>query len=164
MANEQVQNQLQATSRASEVFPVYVEAFDSGKPEYIIVSEKRTTSDGAQQGNQRMRVPPNVRVYVGSKLWERRGETSNGLEYVGVVSDVDKNRHHPLKIYYSELDVSNPPTDAELDAGLGPVPAAPTVQDKAACYFINDNGAGTNYFLVISDGTKWVTFTGTIAT
>jgi hypothetical protein len=48
-------------------------------------------------------------------------------------------------------DVSNPPTDAELDSAIG------TPADKGAGYkaIVDDNGAGANVYLVVSDGTNW---------
>lgn len=51
-------------------------------------------------------------------------------------------------------DVSNPPTDAELDTAFG-TPA--TVGN--AMGILDDNGAGTNIYLCISDGTNWFTVT-----
>lgn len=51
----------------------------------------------------------------------------------------------------SSANVSNPPTDAELDSAFG-TPAA--VGDGFAAT-INDNGADTAQWLVISNGTSW---------
>ncbi len=56
-------------------------------------------------------------------------------------------------------DVSNPPTDAELDAAFG---TPPTV-GKGWYRYINDNGAGGNFYKVVSDSTNWWVFTGTKA-
>lgn len=53
-------------------------------------------------------------------------------------------------IIRSTANVSNPPTDAELDAAFG---APSEFYDVAV---INDNGAGTLYWLVVSDGTSWL--------
>lgn len=61
---------------------------------------------------------------------------------------------------HSTADVSNPPTDAELDAEFG-TPATVGAGFRAT---IDDNGAGTNHYLVWSDGTNWIIHTGTIAT
>ena len=48
-------------------------------------------------------------------------------------------------------NVSNPPTDAELDSAFG-TPATVGTGFYAA---VNDNNAGTNVYLVLSDGTSW---------
>ena len=48
-------------------------------------------------------------------------------------------------------NVSNPPTDAELDSAFG-TPATVGAGFHAA---VNDNGAGTNVYLVLSDGSNW---------
>ena len=45
-------------------------------------------------------------------------------------------------------DVSNPPTDAELDGAIGTPTAGRMV-------YINDANGGANEYLVIGDGTKW---------
>ena len=54
-------------------------------------------------------------------------------------------------------DMSNPPTDAELDAAFG----IPSVVQAGFRRFIDDNNAGANFYEVISDGTNWwvTTFT-----
>jgi hypothetical protein len=57
-------------------------------------------------------------------------------------------------------DVSNPPTDAELDAIFG-------TPDEAGAGFtalVNDNSAGSNEYLVWSDGSAWWYASGTKAT
>lgn len=61
---------------------------------------------------------------------------------------------------HSTADVSNPPTDAELDSVFG-TPAAVGAGFLAG---IDDNGADTNFYLVYSTGTSWVVFTGAKAT
>jgi len=48
-------------------------------------------------------------------------------------------------------DVSNPPTDAELEAAIG-TPAAVGVGYVA---LLDDNGAGNAMYLIASDGTNW---------
>lgn len=60
---------------------------------------------------------------------------------------------------HSTVDVSNPPTDAELDSAFG-TPAAVGAGFLAG---IDDNGGGVNVYLVYSTGAVWVVFTGTIA-
>lgn len=56
-------------------------------------------------------------------------------------------------------DVSNPPTDAELDSIYG----TPATVGSGFTGFIDDNGAGTNVYQVVSDGTDWWIFAGTKA-
>lgn len=51
----------------------------------------------------------------------------------------------------STANVSNPPTDAELDSALG-TPAS--VGAGYQC-LLDDNGADTNVYLVVSNGTSW---------
>lgn len=60
---------------------------------------------------------------------------------------------------FSTANVSNPPTEAQLTAVFG----SPATVGKGFYAFIDDNGAHTNEYLVCSDGTKWVIFSGTIA-
>lgn len=60
----------------------------------------------------------------------------------------------------STANVSNPPTDAELDSALG-TPAA--VGAGYQC-LLDDGGADTNVYLVVSNGTSWWTTALTKAT
>ncbi len=48
-------------------------------------------------------------------------------------------------------NVSNPPTDAELDSAIG----TPSTVGAGYLALLDDNGAGTNVYLVASDGTNW---------
>jgi hypothetical protein len=54
-------------------------------------------------------------------------------------------------------DVTNPPTDAEIDAAIGTPAAAGT----GYMAFLDDNGAGANFYLIASNGTNWWSFPGT---
>lgn len=65
----------------------------------------------------------------------------------------------PRKIVVKTDDVSNPPTDAELDAAFG----TPAAVGSGWSVFIDDGGGGSNFYLVASDGTNWWIFTGTVA-
>lgn len=56
-------------------------------------------------------------------------------------------------------DVSNPPTDAELDAIFG----TPAAVGAGFTAYINDAGLGSNFYQIVSDGTNWWIFTGTVA-
>ena len=52
---------------------------------------------------------------------------------------------------FSDADVSDPPTDAEIDAIFG----TPSTVDKNFIGIIDDNGADTKVWLCISTGTSW---------
>lgn len=54
-------------------------------------------------------------------------------------------------IAYSTADVSNPPTDAELDSAFG----APATLPVPFAAIVNDNNADTAMWLVASNGTSW---------
>lgn len=60
----------------------------------------------------------------------------------------------------STANVTNPPTDAELDSAFGTGASAGT----GFIGTLNDNGSGTAAFLVFSDGTNWWYLAGTKAT
>lgn len=59
----------------------------------------------------------------------------------------------------STANVSNPPTAAELN-GLFTSPAAVGAGFEI---FIDDNGSGTDFYRIVSDGSNWWIFTGTKA-
>jgi hypothetical protein len=63
-------------------------------------------------------------------------------------------------ISLAENNVSNPPTLAQLTSIFG----TPAAVGKGFTAYINDNGAGTNFYLIASDGTNWWIFSGTKAT
>ena len=56
-----------------------------------------------------------------------------------------------VKIKLSTADVSNPPTDAELDSEFG----TPATVGAGYLALLDDNAGGANVYLVISDGTNW---------
>jgi hypothetical protein len=60
----------------------------------------------------------------------------------------------------STANVSNPPTDAELDSAFG----APATVGAGFIGTLDDAGGGANFYLVASDGSNWWHFTGTKAT
>lgn len=60
---------------------------------------------------------------------------------------------------YSEDNVTNPPTDAELDSAFG----TPSALGSGWTGILNDNGGGTNEYLCWTDGTNWFYVTGTLA-
>jgi len=61
---------------------------------------------------------------------------------------------------FSTADVSNPPTDAELDTLF----TSPSTVGVDFVAFIDDNGAGANFYQIKSDGTNWWINTFTKAT
>ena len=64
-----------------------------------------------------------------------------------------------LGTLYSTANVSNPPTDAELDAIYG----TPAAMGAGFSFHLDDAGGGINFYYVVSDGTNWFYFTGTKA-
>lgn len=56
-----------------------------------------------------------------------------------------------LEAPYSEADVANPPTDANLDNTFG----APATVGAGFMAVVNDAGGGANFWLCASDGTNW---------
>jgi len=61
---------------------------------------------------------------------------------------------------HSTVDVTNPPTDTELDTAFG----EPATVGAGFIATLDDNGAGANSYTVWSDGTNWWYSTGTKAT
>lgn len=57
-------------------------------------------------------------------------------------------------------NVSNPPSDAELDAALG----APSADKVGKFWLVDDNNANTNLYLVSTNGTSWFYLAMTKAT
>lgn len=56
-------------------------------------------------------------------------------------------------IHHSTIDISRPPTDAELDAAFG----TPAEVGAGYMVIITDDGSPTGpWFLVVSDGTSWL--------
>jgi hypothetical protein len=77
------------------------------------------------------------------------------------ISESFGHLHNEYKLVTETIyltDVSNPPTDAELDAAFG----TPATVGKRS-FYIDDAGGGTNFYKIISDGTSWWIFTGTKA-
>lgn len=55
------------------------------------------------------------------------------------------------RVRVSTANVSNPPTDAELDSEFG----TPATVGAGFQAIIDDNGAGANFYVVYSDGANW---------
>lgn len=60
-------------------------------------------------------------------------------------------RSGTLQLKYYTFSGSNPPTDAQLDAGVG----TPASMGKGFTAYWNNNNAGTSVYLLSSDGTNW---------
>jgi hypothetical protein len=56
-----------------------------------------------------------------------------------------------IRTKHSTADVSNPPTDAELDSAFG----TPATVGAGFLGTLDDNGAGSNVYFVFSDGSNW---------
>ncbi len=82
------------------------------------------------------------------KLWIR---TQHGVKRVLFEGDVTTLLTN---------DVSNPPTLSELNIILG---SASSVENGYTIY-IDDNGAGSNFYQIVSDGSNWWIFSGSKAT
>lgn len=70
------------------------------------------------------------------------------------------NHSAGLRTKVSTANVSNPPTDAELDSALG----APATLGAGFMAIVDDNDAHTNEYLVWTDGTTWFHVAGTLST
>lgn len=75
------------------------------------------------------------------------------------IQSIDNYRNGVPSDGYSTANVSNPPTDAELDALFGTA----AVAGAGFRVIINDNNADTNVYSVWSDGTSWFYTLGTKA-
>lgn len=67
-----------------------------------------------------------------------------------LIGDVARFQAFESGVVQSTLNVSNPPTDAELTAEFG------NAADNRDVIVINDNGAGANYWLITSEGSAWL--------
>jgi len=56
-----------------------------------------------------------------------------------------------LELQVDTSNVSNPPTDAQLDTAFG----TPATVGTGFTALLDDNGDGNNVYLVASDGTNW---------
>lgn len=79
---------------------------------------------------------------------------SNFLPVVRQLNKIERTMsstpHPEVGQIRSTLDVSNPPTAAELTGEFG------AVGEFRDIVIINDNGGGANYWLVFSDGADWL--------
>jgi hypothetical protein len=56
-----------------------------------------------------------------------------------------------LRTEVSTDNTANPPTDAELDTAFG----TPAAVGSGFLAILDDNGAGNNVYLIVSDGSNW---------
>jgi len=95
------------------------------------------------------------RLYPRTDGWYDQDDTAE-------VKLSDANHNHDtngVRTLHSTADVSNPPTDAELDAEFG----TPATVGAGFIATIDDNGADANFYMVWSTGASWVIHTGTKA-
>lgn len=85
--------------------------------------------------------------------------SNNGGDRVVVAQSGIVNIAAGVRTKISTANVSNPPTDAELDSAFG----TPATVGSGFYAFVNDNNGGTNEYCVWSDGTNWFYTTGTKA-
>lgn len=95
-------------------------------------------------------------VYLFYGQAEVREDTTRNDLYREIETRVGKIEGLPL----STANVSNPPTDAELDAAFG----TPAQVGAGFVSLVDDNGAGTAGYVVWSDGANWWYVGGTKAT
>jgi len=86
-------------------------------------------------------------------------ENSDGSHSTSIKNGGTMEHSGDIKQKVYTDDVSNPPTDAELDAIYG----TPATVGAGYTSYIDDNGGGTNFYQIISDGTNWFILTGTKA-
>jgi NACalpha-BTF3-like transcription factor len=75
------------------------------------------------------------------------------------VVDTDDIAFARSGIKHSAANVTNPPTDAELDTAFG----TPAVAGAGFIGTLDDNGGGANFYFVASDGANWWYVAGTKA-
>jgi hypothetical protein len=123
------------------------------------------TDDGLATGSVRLAIRSNnsgtmlisgaegSRVNVSSSQFRILISTADTALYVigGITTENNLNVQGDAKFKVYTNDVSNPPTDAELDAIFG----TPATVGAGFTADIDDAGAGTNFYTVKSDGTNW---------
>lgn len=159
-SSKQIQRRQSEIQKGSDPIPLRVEAVDAGDASYVLVTPDRVTSDGTPRGITRLRLPGNVYVAAGDKIYGSPQRSGNGFLFSALIETSGGDRDFPIRLQHDTTDVSNPPTDAELDAIYG------TPATVGAGFFdsIDDNAGGANVYLVLSDGANWWTWAGTKAT
>jgi len=72
-------------------------------------------------------------------------------QMINLLSPFFQRIDQPARTIISTDNVSNPPTDAELDSAFDTPANLPT----NFIGLVDDNGAGTNMWLVVADGSAW---------
>lgn len=88
------------------------------------------------------------------------GNDATAAQYNNLRSDVldtstghvhDGTNGRSLIVELDTSNVSNPPTDAQLDTAFG----TPATVGGGFLALLDDNGDGSNFYIVASDGTNW---------
>lgn len=97
--------------------------------------------------------PEGNRVNISSTQFRILPATQDTALYVlgGITTEKNLNVEGDVRFKIYTDDVSNPPTDAELDAIFG----TPATVGAVFTADIDDAGAGNNFYTVKSDGTNW---------
>jgi len=72
-------------------------------------------------------------------------------QMINLLSATFQRIDQPARTLVSTANVSNPPTDAELDSAFDTPANLPT----GFIGLVDDNGAGTNFWVVVADGSAW---------
>ena len=123
-----------------------------GYPEYVYVEVATGISSNTPEKAKNI---ANLALKGGLEVWL---DLDNEGAYCIVAQRRPYRRGHWNRV--STANVSNPPTDAELDTAFG----TPATVGAGFTVIVDDNAAGTNEYLVWSDGTNWFYATGTKAT
>lgn len=93
-----------------------------------------------------------LQIYTGSNSDQILLSTDGNVSMSGKLSVTNElSTSKQITWVVDEINVSNPPTDAQLDTAYG---SPATVGDGWTTY-INDNGDGNDFYQVASDGTNW---------
>lgn len=117
---------------------------DAANPAIYVVA-RDTAPTSAAEGD--FYFDDGTNTVTGQPGWRRYNGTS--------WEDVEKSH-----LQIDTTDVSNPPTDAELDAIFG----SPSAVGAGYQIILDDNGADTNVYRITSNGTSWWIDTLTKAT
>lgn len=120
-------------------FRAYVaEGFD-----FVIRRDTNRVGIGITAPTEMLHVAGNINISSGS-VFKIDGTEVLSATALGAAISISK-------IEVDTTDVSNPPTDAELDSAFG----APATVGAGFVAFIDDNAGGANFYQVASDGTNW---------
>jgi hypothetical protein len=91
-------------------------------------------------------------------------KTDDSLVWDEILQEASSHEAEPifkaLKLQVGESNVSDPPTDSQLDSLFG----TPSSLGNGWHCFVKDTGSGlSKVYLVVAYGSEWHTFTGTLA-